>query len=358
MAEALNDLINASKIPDPIKYLPCYDGDAKTLHHWLTSAENIINLYNDVRVNHPDVFNVWIGVIRTKIIKKANEALIMRNTPTVWANIRTTLIDYFGDRRDLSTLCQNIPYMKQKGKSVDQFYREVTELTANINQKIVLDERYQGHIDAVMIFVNEITKNAFIDGLNEPYNLTVRGFRPLSLEEAKSAAEEQIQSVQRNQSFSHHSQGQYNQNNFNNSRGNSRMNNNQRQNLNQNRNDSNKNYNDKNNFYNRNDGNYRQNFPQTSNFNQNQNAGESFRQNAPRNNFSRQNPTPMEVDPSTRSRQSVPQMSTSQRTRVQLTNAEQEEISYEKENYQEDENVIEETDDVNFHIAGDPQSTG
>lgn len=66
---------------------------------------------------------------------------------------------------------------------------------------MALDERYNGHVDAVMTFVSEITKNAFVDGLNEPFNLTVRGIGPTSLEEAKSAAEEQFQFVERNRKF-------------------------------------------------------------------------------------------------------------------------------------------------------------
>lgn len=197
----LNNIINASKIPDPIKFLQNFDGDAKVLHHWLTAAENVIALYENVRQAHANVYNVWLGVIRSKIIGKANEALVLRNVALNWADIRATLIDYFGDRRDLSTLCQKIPYLKQKNKSVEDFYREIAELSANINQKIVLDQRYAGHVNAVMIFVSEITKNAFIDGLNEPYNLTVRGFRPNSLEEAKSAAEEQFQAMERNRKF-------------------------------------------------------------------------------------------------------------------------------------------------------------
>lgn len=43
-------------------------------------------------------------MIRNKVTGRANEALVVRNTNREWNNIRTTLIDVFGDRRDLSTL--------------------------------------------------------------------------------------------------------------------------------------------------------------------------------------------------------------------------------------------------------------
>lgn len=201
MAVNIQDVINGSKIPDPIKFLPNYDGDTKTLHHNLQAVGNVLDIYANVQAANPAMFNIWMGAIRTKIIGKANEALIARNVGLVWVDIRLTLIDYFGDKRDLSTLCQKIPYLRQNNKNVENFYKEVNELTSNINQKVVLDERYTGHKNAVMTFVYDITMNAFIDGLIDPYNLLVRGFRPRTFEEAKSAAEEQIQSALKNKHF-------------------------------------------------------------------------------------------------------------------------------------------------------------
>lgn len=202
----LLEIINGSRIPDPIKFLPEYNGEAKTLHHWITTTGNLVALYEEVRVTSPNIFAAWIAAIRAKITGKAHEALVSRNTANEWNAIRQTLVEYFGDSRDLSTLVQKIPYLRQRAKTVADFYKETTELTSDINQKVVLDARYAGHENAVMTFVSELMKNSFIDGLNEPYNLTVRGFRPLTLEEAKSAAEEQVQSAQRNRHFASRNQ--------------------------------------------------------------------------------------------------------------------------------------------------------
>lgn len=345
MAEIdLNAVINSSKIPDPIKFLPSFDGETKTLHHWLTAAQDVLALYEDVRVAAPAVYRVWIGVIRSKIVAKANEALVSRNIPNDWDAIRLNLIEHFGDRRDLSTLCQKIPYMKQGQKSIDTFHKEVTELSANINQKILLDIRYDGHADAVMTFVREITKNAFIDGLNEPYNLTVRGSRPQTLEDAKSAADEQFQSVLRSRHYEGRAQSSkvagFAQN-FSRAPSQPRIPNNFQRPAQQN-----------------------QIFaPRFNNSNVNQNAG-NYRPNAQRS-FS--NVSPMEVDPSMRSRQSVQPMSISQRSRNnQIANVEHVEESQEDLQV-EDDFPVESSDDfangpadgeLNFHLAVDHQPTG
>lgn len=365
MAVNLNDVINGSKIPDPIKLIPDYDGDTKTLHHWLQTVENVLQLYIEVQAGNAVIYNVWIGVIRSKIRGKANEALVSRNVGIVWADIRTTLIDYFGDRRDLSTLCQKIPYLRQGTNTVEDFYKEVTELTSNINQKIVLDERYQGHENAVMIFVREITKNAFIDGLRDPYNLTVRGFRPQSLEEAKSAADEQIQSVLRNKMFnastSQAVQPRVNpRQNF--------QNNNVRQFSNQSNNIRPNSYQGSN---------IRLNSDQSfQNRGQFQNQGRNFNTAQPRFNLpqsqinpnqnfnARQNSRPEPMDAETiRTRQSAQPMSTSQRTHHnQIANIDQEFFEETINQELSDENCNDDTDELNdelnFQMAMFNEQTG
>lgn len=51
--EAIAQLIASTKCPDPIRLLSDYDGNQKTLHHWLSSVEIVLRMYDDVRVAHP-----------------------------------------------------------------------------------------------------------------------------------------------------------------------------------------------------------------------------------------------------------------------------------------------------------------
>ena len=71
--------------------------------------------------------------------------------------------------------------MFQRNKPLDVFYQEINELTTSLNQKICLDSFYDGHEHAVMHFVEIITKNAFIDGLNEPMSSYTRNYKPTNL---------------------------------------------------------------------------------------------------------------------------------------------------------------------------------
>lgn len=197
----INDLVNNSKIPDPIKMIAEYNGNSKSLTHWISSVDRTVEAYEVAAQNRPDIFAFWVGVIRTRCVGKAHDALVSRSIGNDWPAIRSCLIEFFGDRREIPTLCQKIPLLQQNGRSVEAFYNEANDLTAAINQKVSLDPRYAEATNEVMLFVRDMMTHAFMDGLNPPYNLTVRGMRPESLEVAKTFAEEQMQATQRNTFF-------------------------------------------------------------------------------------------------------------------------------------------------------------
>lgn len=87
--------------------------------------------------------------------------------------------------------------MSQGVKTLDEFYHEFNEISATLNQKISLDLAYEGSVPAVMHFVGEMTKNAFIDGLNEPISTYTRNYRPTNLVDAYQAAQEQTSAMNR-----------------------------------------------------------------------------------------------------------------------------------------------------------------
>lgn len=91
--------------------------------------------------------------------------------------------------RDLASLSQNIPYMTQGTKSIDEFYEEVCTASADLSQKLHLDNYFKDHVTPVMKFIEILTTNAFIDGLNRPISGYVRSTSPSSLIEAYKVAQ-------------------------------------------------------------------------------------------------------------------------------------------------------------------------
>lgn len=344
-----------SKIPEPIKFLPSFDGNEKFLHHWLATVEETLDAF------HPFIANpfylIWFTAVRSKVIGKANEALITHNVPNNWAQIRACLIETFGDRRDLSTLCQEISHLRQGKKTLDVFYEEVNALDTHISIKIGQDENYANHQNAVMHFVRMLTKNSFIDGLNEPFSSYTRNYRPDTLSAAyKAALAQQLAEARKQERFSSSQDRLSSQNRF--QRGENSRNQTRQQNSPQ-----------RSNFVPRENAtreNATRDFQNAPRFQQNASRNASYQQNS--RQFQRQNsaanPTPMDVDASTRSRQSATPMSISGRLarNNQIANVEEVEEEYddnacENENDFEDSNTNE-TDDLNFHLAGISLPTG
>lgn len=355
MEEAnIQEAVTMSKIPEPIKFLPSYDGNEKALHHWLATVEGCLAVYEPFANNV--FYGMWFTTIRAKIVGKANEALITHNIPNNWALIRARLIEVFGDRRDLSTLCQGISLLRQGKKTLDIFYEEVNSLDTDISIKINQDPNYENHQNAVMHFVRMLTKNSFIDGLNEPYSSYTRNYRPDTLQDAyKAALAQQLAEARKKDRFPSSQDKSSSQNRF--QRGENPNNQTRQQNSAH-----------RSNFVpreNANRENATRDFQNAPRGQQNASRSVSYQQN-PRQ-FQRQtvgvNPTPMEVDVSMRSRQSATPMSISGRLarNNQIANVEEEEEEELDDNANEndfEDSSTNENDELNFHLAGDTLLTG
>lgn len=336
-----------SKIPDTIKGLPCFSGENDDLTHWLFQVQAIVDAYREL--HEEPIWLLWLCHIRGKVTGKAHKALTSANIPNDWARIRATLIEHFGNNRELSSLCQAIPYLSQGRNSVEDFYHEVTTLQAKVNEKINLEPTYRGHTAAVSHFAATLMKEAFIDGLNEPYSALVRGSDPRTMVDAFNFARRQCEAdVRKNEKAAFTKKAadrRFDRQNVNSAKPNQKSQ----------------------------SANFSRPAQQNSNFarppqnanrfsNQNAAAGRFPAQNANAARFpsqsapaARQAVEQMEVDPTVQSRRSVQPMSVSQRfrpaqvTSTELHDAESEEEVGEVEGFFDDEDCGE--TDLNFHLA-------
>lgn len=191
---------DASKIPDAIKMIVTYGGDTKTLSNWINSVESKLTFAKGLcptATEENNALPLWYSIIRDKIIDKANDVLVQNHTPVVWADIKKTLEDHFGDKRDLGTLVTKIPYLQQNARSIDTFFNECRELLSDISAKISLDQEMKVCAKPLLSSYECMIRNAFVDGLNEPYATLTRASRPTNLNEAFQSATEQFNASQR-----------------------------------------------------------------------------------------------------------------------------------------------------------------
>lgn len=188
-----------TRVPDIIKVIPGYDGDTKGLPAWINSVEQKLNCAkSQVPDDEKDRAEaVYTSVIRDKISGKANEILLNNQTSCNWADIKAQLIDRFGDKRDLASILNKIPYIKQGNRSVDAYYDECTEILSDVNAKVILDNALAPCAKVVMASYEAILTTAFVDGLHEPISSLTRTSKPNSLLAAYQHALEQDNAAKR-----------------------------------------------------------------------------------------------------------------------------------------------------------------
>lgn len=190
---------NSPRIPDLIKMVPEFNGNSRNLPRWLESVEEKLaeskRFLPQNEINR--VLPVWLGVIRDKITEKANDALSASHTPLDWNLMKTTLIEYFGDRTDLSTLISRLTTLKQGSQSVTEFYQICKSLLAEINANIMLNNRAAAEARAIMGTYETLMVNAFVDGLHDATSDLTRSTRPQTLAAAHQVASEHEAAIKR-----------------------------------------------------------------------------------------------------------------------------------------------------------------
>lgn len=171
------------KIPDPIKSLPIFDGNRKQLSAWLTTAENTLNLFRP-HVNEI-LFNMYVTAVTNKIQGKAKDIICLAGNPQDFETIKEILTNALGDRQELSTYkCQLWQSQMDDGMSIQKYYQRTKDLVQNIKTLAKQKETYKNNWKAINEFIDEDCLAAFIAGLREPYFGYAQAARPTDLEDA------------------------------------------------------------------------------------------------------------------------------------------------------------------------------
>lgn len=191
------------RIPDLIKMVPEFSGNPRNLPRWIESVEE--KLAESKRGIPEDeilrILPTWMGIIRDKITEKANDALSASHTPLEWDAIKSTLIEYFGDKSDLSTLMSRLTNLKQGSQSVLEFYQCCRSLLAEINAKVLINNNTPSAAKAIMGTYETLMINAFVDGLHDAMSDLTRSTRPQSLTAAYQVASDQEAAIRRRKKY-------------------------------------------------------------------------------------------------------------------------------------------------------------
>lgn len=323
--------LNATKLPDSIKLIPEYAGEKISLLRWINHVESALADLNALNI---PILQSWQLAIRSKITGEADRALIASGCNHNWNNIKQSLLEHFGDKRNLQTIMAGMK-ITMGNKQLSEYYLEATKLSADIGQNVALEATYAGQTHLIMHFANRLVLSAFIDGLNQDIKTFVMAKGPSTLAEAKSIADEYQNALQREKYYEKKQNNNFKQGQFKQKKFQHNNNNNGTQNLQQLP------------YYpQQKTQNYSYQPVSYQNQNQNQNLNQNHTQKFPSNqqNYSRA----LEPDVSMRSKRSnVPMSGISYRSNA-INNNETEEVD--EEQYEEEVEELED-EELNFHLS-------
>lgn len=178
-----NIMESLSRIPDPIKSIPTFDGNPKQLSAWIISAENILKMFKPLVPTN--VFKIYEQSVIHKLQGKAKDAICMAQYPQTFEEAKKILTTALGDRQELSSYKSKLWRNKQTDSmSVHKYYQKTQYLVDRIKTLAKQDKDYAESWPAISKFIDQDALAAFIAGLNEFYFGHALAARPKSLEDA------------------------------------------------------------------------------------------------------------------------------------------------------------------------------
>lgn len=169
------------RIPDPIKTVPIYDGNKKQLSAWLSTAERTLNLFRE-RVP-VDVYSIYEQTIINKIEGKARDTICVNGNPTTFVEVAEILRAIYGDKNDMATYQTQLWSLKMED-SLHTYYKRTKEITQNMKSLAKQRQLYNNHWEAINDFLDQECLAAFINGLNKQYFGYAQASKPDDLESA------------------------------------------------------------------------------------------------------------------------------------------------------------------------------
>lgn len=174
------------KTPDPIKNLSTFAGNKRETIAWIQEADDALDLFVD-SINEP-IYAQLVKAVKSKIVGDAKETLIAAGNPSDWAEIKNTLLNSYGDKRDLTSHIQSMFYITQDKSTLVEYFKRIKQVDTAIKSTANAMEEFRGATRQINAFVSLMSTTRYIDGLGETLSMIVRSHKPDSLEEAYTIA--------------------------------------------------------------------------------------------------------------------------------------------------------------------------
>lgn len=178
-SSTVRNIVDSLRIPDAVKDLPKFDGNARLLYDFINNVEEILSILSPI--DGTPFAKMILRSIRNKVEGEANEILNMYSTDLSWQSIKNNLILHYSDKRNETSLIRDLHLLKQNNKTLEEFYSSVVEIQATINNHLMIHEEDPNIIAAKKDLFAKMCLNTFLSGLKEPLGSSIRAMKPETL---------------------------------------------------------------------------------------------------------------------------------------------------------------------------------
>lgn len=176
--------LDLGRVPDFVRDIKPFNGDPTRLVDWLTDVDSIFRTYRENGATQSQI-NVLERSVRRRIEGEAADILNANNITTNWDQIKSTLILYYRDQRDVKTLDYQLTSIKKSAsESLNTYYSRVNELLSLLIAQVHTDDALKLNPAAHIQYFREKALDAFIRGLEKPLNWLLKSKNIQTLSQA------------------------------------------------------------------------------------------------------------------------------------------------------------------------------
>lgn len=167
------------RIPDPIKNIPSFEGSKKQLASWLTTVRKTLRLYQSLV--SAEVLALYEQAIINKIDGRARDTICVNGNPTTFEEVADILESVYGDKADIATYQTQLWSLKMND-NLHLHYKRCKEILQNMKSLAKRNEIYMKHWEGINHFLEKECLAAFINGLNKHYFGHAQAAQPVNIE--------------------------------------------------------------------------------------------------------------------------------------------------------------------------------
>lgn len=171
-----------------LKLIPQFDGDRRQLNLYIRKSEYIIARFRGNENQNQYVMHA----VTSRLSGDASALISERNDIDTWNELKTLLIQHFGDPRSEECIAIELESLKiRQGESYGDFCNKIQSVRSNLFSKVNLIED-ENMKQSKMIIYNNMALNVFLYNLPEKIVRVVRLHTPETLEGALEIVLEEV----------------------------------------------------------------------------------------------------------------------------------------------------------------------